>query len=125
MTTNAAAAFRSAVEALQMDQAVEQLHPDVVFHSPIVHKPYVGRDAVAPVLHAVGQVFTAFRYTGEYTSDAGHVLVFEARVGDRDVQGVDILEWAPDGRIGTFTVMVRPYSAASELRARMAAQLAG
>jgi hypothetical protein len=108
-----------------MDLAVEQLHPDAVFNSPIVHKPYVGRDAIAPILHAVGQVFTDFHYTGEWASDGGHVLRFETKVGERDVQGVDILEFAPDGRIGTLTVMVRPYSAATELRARMAAMLAG
>ncbi|MCU4185062.1 nuclear transport factor 2 family protein [Acidiferrimicrobium sp. IK] len=124
-TTNAAQAFRAAVEGLRMDQAIEQLHPDAVFHSPIVHKPYVGRDAIAPILLAVGQVFTDFRYSAEFGSDTGHVLLFEANVGDRQVQGVDILQYAPDGRIGEFTVMVRPYSAATELRTRMAAMLDG
>lgn len=120
-----AAAFRAAVEAGRMDAAVELLHPEAVFSSPIVHRTYRGRDAIAPILLAVGQVFEDFRYTAEYTSADGHVLAFAARVGDRDLEGVDIMSWAPDGRIGELTVMVRPYSAATELRTRMAAMLAG
>ena len=108
-----------------MDAAVAQLHPDAVFNSPIVHRAYVGRRAIAPVLQTVAVVFEDFRYTAEYASDDGHVLVFRARVSDRDLEGVDILRWAPDGRIGELTVMVRPYSAATELRTRMAALLSG
>ena len=118
-------AFRHAVESQQMDAAVAQLHPDAVFNSPIVHRAYVGRRAIAPVLQAVAVVFEDFRYTAKYASDDGHVLVFRARVSDRDLEGVDILRWAPDGRIGELTVMVRPYSAATELRTRMAALLSG
>lgn len=108
-----------------MDVAVDLLHPDAVFHNPIVHRDYCGRDAIAPILLAVGEVFEDFRYTAEYTSADGHVLAFSARVGDRDLEGVDIMAWAPDGRIGELTVMVRPYSAATELRTRMAAMLSG
>jgi len=67
-------------------------------------------------------VFEDFRYTGEYGGDDGHVLVFSARVGDREIQGVDILR-TEDGALTELTVMVRPYSAATALRERMAALL--
>jgi hypothetical protein len=119
------AAFRRAVESQQMDAAVELLHPDAEFHSPIVYQGYIGRDAIAPVLRAVAQVFEDFRYTAEYASSDGHVLVFRTRVGNRDLEGVDILRCAPDGRISELTVMVRPFSAAAELRTQMAALLSG
>ena len=36
--------------------------------------------------------------------------MFEARVGDRELQGVDILKFDDDGRIAELTVMVRPMS---------------
>ena len=55
----------------------------------------------------------------------GAVLRFACRVGDRDLEGVDILRFGADGLITEFTVMVRPYSAATALRERMAALLAG
>lgn len=118
------AAFRQAVEQERMADGIALLAEDVRFESPIVHRLYEGRDAVAPVLLAVSQLFQDFRYTAEYSSDDGHVLRFRARVGDRDLDGVDILTVDAAGTITDFAVMVRPYSAATALRTRMAAMLA-
>ncbi len=116
------AAFRTAIEGKDVDAAVALFAPDVIFHSPVVHKPYVGREALRAILSAVTVVFEDFRYTGSYAGDAGHVLEFACRVGDRELQGVDILRG--DGRrLTELTVLVRPYSAATLLRERMAALL--
>lgn len=116
------AAFRAAIEAGDVDAAVALFVPDAVFHSPVAHRPYTGREALHAVLSAVSTVFEDFRYTGSYGSDDGHVLRFAARVGDREIEGVDVLE-AVDGRLTVLTVLVRPYSAATALRDRMAALL--
>jgi hypothetical protein len=116
-------AFRTAVEAEDHEAMVRCLAADVLFDSPVVHRKYQGRDAVAPLLGAVLQVFEDFRYTHEYASPDGAVLRFACRVGDRDLEGVDILRFGDDGLITEFTVMVRPYSAATALRERMAALL--
>ncbi len=122
--SDAAGKFKAAVEAQDMAAAVALLSEDVVFRSPIVHADYVGRDAVAPILHGVATVFEDFRYVAEFSSGDGHVLMFAAKVGDRLLQGVDIIE-ADGDEITDLTVMVRPYSAATALRERMAALLAG
>ena len=116
------AAFRAAVEAKDIDAAVALFRPDAVFNSPVVHKPYQGGPALHAILSAVVEVFEDFRYTAEHGGDDGHVLEFAARVGDRELQGVDILRSA-DGVLTELTVMVRPYSAATALRERMAALL--
>jgi hypothetical protein len=82
-----------------------------------------------PVLttHAAG-------HTAEYASPDGHVLMFAATVtgsdgtGGRDIQGVDVIRddpADPDAPLRELTVMVRPYSAATVLRKRMAALLTG
>lgn len=115
-------AFRRAVETGDVDAAVALFSPDVVFHSPVVHRPYVGREPLRAILTAVTTVFEGFRYTASYGADGGHVLVFTARVGDRDIEGVDILR-ETGGVLTELTVMVRPYSAATALRERMAALL--
>lgn len=120
--TTAAAAFRRAVETGDVDAAVALFVPDVVFWSPVVHKPYRGREALHAILSAVMQVFEDFRYTAEYGGESGHVLEFACRVGDRDCQGVDILRGSTDG-LTELTVLVRPYSATTLLRERMAALL--
>jgi hypothetical protein len=118
--------FGTAVVAGDIDAALALLAEDVVFHSPVVHRPYQGRDAVAPILHAVSQVFEDFRYTGEIGAPdaASHVLVFRTRVGDREIEGIDLLHTRADGLVDELTVMVRPLSGAMALAEVMRARLA-
>ena len=115
--------FRAAVESRDLPAMIETLAPDVSFHSPVTFKPFEGRDAVGVVLGAVLEVFEGFRYTDELEGDGVVALVFEARVGDRDVQGLDLIRSNADGLIEDFTVMVRPLSAALALRDAMGRQL--
>ncbi|WP_028936886.1 nuclear transport factor 2 family protein [Pseudonocardia spinosispora] len=119
--------FRAAVESGDPASAVDLFTSDVVFNSPVVHKPYQGREALAAILGAVGTVFENFHYTAEYSGPDGHVLVFRADVGGRQLEGVDIVRTGegPDDLLTELTVLVRPYSAATELRERMAALLTG
>src|SRR6185503_5648839 len=102
--------FRAAVERADMDAAVALLADDVVFRSPAVFKPYEGRETVATILRTVLGVFEDFRYTDELAGDGIHALIFEARVGDRRLQGLDLIRDDEDGRIAELTVMVRPAS---------------
>jgi hypothetical protein len=119
-------AFRQAVEAQDMQAAVACLADDVHFRSPIVFREYHGRDEVGMVLMAVSRVFADFRYDREIGSeqDADHALVFRARVGDRDLEGVDLLHTNADGQVDELVVMVRPMSAALALQQAMAEMLA-
>jgi hypothetical protein len=112
-------AFRAAVEAKDWDSARELFTDDVVFRSPVVFKPYEGRDALMVILGAVSQVFTDFRYTRHVEEGDTAVLTFEANVGDRAVEGVDIVDFGAEGRIERLTVMVRPMSGMHALAERM------
>lgn len=105
-------AFREAIEARDVDALEALLADDVVFRSPAVHKPYEGKLATSVVLRAVMRVFEDFRYTREVGSEgsADQVLVFEARVGDRSIEGADFLHVREDGLIDDFRVMIRPLS---------------
>jgi SnoaL-like protein len=118
--------FRRAIEARDLDAAVALLREDVVFHSPVVFTPYQGREALRRILGAVVVVFEDFRYVREIGADDArdHALVFEARVGDKQLQGCDFIELDDRGAISELTVMVRPLSAAIALADAMKAQLA-
>ena len=115
--------FGVAVEAGDDEAALATLSPDVVFRSPAVHQAYEGRDTVAALLHIVGQTFENFRYTHEWRDGNTTILFFEANVGDRELQGVDILEEGDDGLVEQFTVMVRPLSGLQALSGAVAARL--
>ncbi len=111
--------FHDAVVAGDLDTAVAQLADDVVFRSPAVHRPYEGREATATVLRAVAQAFQDFRYVDVLDAGDRVGLVFEARVGDRELQGWDYLHFDEAGRIQELTVMIRPLSGLQALMERM------
>ena len=113
--------FRSAVEAGEIDAVLELVSPDVVFNSPVVFRPYRGREALGVILRAVTRVLEDFRYEREIGAEGAsdHALVFRARVGDRELQGCDLLHIGEDGLIDELTVMVRPQSAALALAEAM------
>ena len=118
-----AEAFRKAVESFDLNAALACLTPDIVFHSPVTFKPFEGREAVAVLFGILFRTFEDFRYVGEFSSDDGAVLRFLTRIGDREVEGIDMIHTRDDGLIDEFTVMVRPLSAAMALRDTVGAEL--
>jgi len=115
--------FRRAVENQNLDAAIAELAPGVTFRSPVVFKPYEGRDMVAVLLRAVFEVFEDFRYEAEVASGDREVLMFRARIGEREVEGADFLRFDEDGLITEMVVMVRPMSGVHALAERMKAML--
>ncbi len=102
------------------------LHPQAVFRSPMAHSPYESAQAVALILTTVVQVFQDFRYHRELYSEDGLnvVLEFSARVGDRQLKGIDLIRFDEEGRIVEFEVMIRPLSGLQALGAEMGKRLA-
>jgi hypothetical protein len=117
--------FRAAAEGKDFSAIDELFAEDATFRSPVVYAPYEGREAIAMLLGAVVQVFEDFRYTDQVETGDVAVLVFEAKVGDREVNGVDILRFDAAGRIAEMMVMVRPMSGVHALAEAMQAALAG
>lgn len=115
--------FRQVVEAEDLDALEAILAEDVVLHSPVTFKPFAGRPVVVHVLRTVFAVFQDFRYVAELERDGLTTLVFKARVGEREVDGVDLLRTRADGLIDDITVFVRPLSGLSALRDEMGARL--
>jgi hypothetical protein len=102
--------FGIAVEAGDEEGAMATIADDVVFRSPAVHRVYEGKPIVELLLRAVATVFENFRYTNEWRDGSTTILFFEANVGDRELQGIDILEEDDAGKVAKFTVMIRPLS---------------
>jgi SnoaL-like domain len=118
-------AFRTAVESRDRDAMIDTLADDVTFNSPVAFQPFEGKAVVQQVLMAAFETFEDFRYTDELESGAVHGLVFRARVGDKDVEGLDLIRTGDDGKIVDFTVMVRPASALMALGAAMGPKVEG
>ena len=113
--------FRAAVEAGDIDAGLALFADDATLDSPVAFKPFVGLDAVGVVLRAVFETFEDFHYTDELEGpDGTHALIFEARVGDKSVQGLDLLRTDDSGKIKNLTVMIRPMSGVIALAEAMA-----
>jgi hypothetical protein len=118
-------AFRAAVESKDFGALEATLSPDVLFRSPVVFSPYEGREAVAGLLRVVGQVL-APRLTYQWQVREGdrEVLCFKSVLGDREVEGVDLIRYGEDGLVAELVVMMRPASALAAMRDAVGALLA-
>lgn len=111
--------FKAAAEAKDFEAGRHLFTDDVIFRSPFVHKPYEGIDALAFLLGNVAQVFEDFRYLAVTETGDTAVLVFEANVKGRQLQGVDILWFNDEGKITEMSVMVRPMTGLAALGEEM------
>lgn len=103
----------------------EMLADDAVFHSPVVHTPQAGKAKVMAYLGAAAVVLgnDSFRYVRELVDGDDACLEFTAEIDGIHVNGIDLIHFAPDGKINNFKVMVRPMKAMNKLWEMMAAQL--
>ena len=114
-------AFSAAALSRDPTALAAALADDVSFRSPVVFRPYEGRDLVVTILaEGAMRVFEDFRYTDKFENGDSAALVFEATVGDREVQGLDLLRFDDEGKVRELTVMVRPMSGLNALAAAMA-----
>jgi hypothetical protein len=101
------------------------LADDVVFRSPAVFRPQQGKVVTKQYLSSALVVLgPSLRYISEWHDQASAVLEFEAELDGIYVQGVDMLRWNGDGKLVSFTVMVRPMRGLQKLVELMAGQLA-
>ena len=115
-------AFKAAAEAKDFSAIDDLFTEEPTFRSPAVFRPYEGRDAMQAVLGAVSQVFSDFRYTDQVEDGDTAVLVFKAKVGDREIDGVDILRFEGE-RIRELMVMIRTVRGLEAVVAEMAKRL--
>ena len=122
------ARFRAAVEEGNLDDVPELFHEDAAFRSPVLFKPYEGRDQVLKVLRAAESVLglsERFRYVHqlEDPDDRVAMLEFVTEVDGKQVEGIDKLTFDEDGLITELKVMIRPASALQLVAAKMAEEL--
>jgi SnoaL-like domain len=121
--------FRAAVEAGEIAGSAELFREDAVFRSPVVYRPYAGRDAVLKVLEAAERVLGLgghFRYVHQLEDSDARVAILEfaTEVDGRQVEGIDKLTFDKDGGITELKVMLRPASALQVVGTRMAEEFA-
>jgi hypothetical protein len=78
---------------------------------------------VIAVLTHVAATLEDLAYTDELAEGNTVALRFKAKVGERELEGIDFLELDEDGRVRELTVFMRPFSALTAFNERMAVRL--
>ncbi len=101
------------------------LADEVVFHSPVVHTPQVGKVVTSQYLKAAMHVLggPGFHYVREVWSETDAVLEFVNVIDGITLNGIDMIRWNAEGKIVDFKVMVRPLKAVNMLHQKMAEML--
>jgi hypothetical protein len=125
MTIGALAAWHQIVKDRDPAGLDTLLSANVVFHSPIVHTPQVGKVMTTQYLAAALHVFSgeSFRYVREIAGERDAVLEFQVEIDGISVNGVDMIRWDEAGKIVEFKVMIRPLKAINLVHQKMAAML--
>jgi hypothetical protein len=125
MSVNPLASWHQLVQDRNPEGLASLLSDEVVFHSPVVHTPQIGKAITTHYLTAAFHVFfnETFRYTREVAGARDAVLEFQVEIDGISVNGVDMISWDADGKIVEFKVMIRPLKAIRLIHEKMAAML--
>ncbi len=125
MTTPPVSTWHELVRSRNAEGLDSLLADDVVFYSPVVHTPQMGKAITAQYLSAALHVFfnESFHYIRELTGPNDAVLEFQVEIDGISVNGVDMLKWGEDGKILEFKVLIRPLKAVNLIHQKMAIML--
>lgn len=123
--TNTMAAWHDVVRRRSADGLAALLDDEVIFHSPIIHRPQVGKALTTMYLTAALHVIAndSFHYVREVVGERDAALEFQAEIDGIHVNGIDLIRWNDEGKIVDFKVMVRPLKAVNLLHAQMRAMI--
>ena len=101
------------------------LDDEVVFYSPVVHTPQLGKAVTKRYLAAAFEVFfnETFHYVRELSGERDVALEFELQLDGIAINGIDLIKWNEAGQITEFKVMLRPLKAVNLIHQKMAAML--
>lgn len=117
--------WRQIVKNRDASALASLLSDRVVFHSPVVHTPQVGKAMTMQYLAAALHVFfnDSFRYVREIVGEREAALEFQVLIDGINVNGVDLISWDDSGQIVDFKVMIRPLKAINLIHQKMGAML--
>jgi hypothetical protein len=94
----------------------EVLAEDVTMGAPPYWNKLQGRDVVHHLLGLIVDTIEEFTYHREWRDGAELALEFRGHVGDRELQGIDLISLDESGRVSNLDVLMRPVSGVIALR---------
>jgi SnoaL-like domain len=103
--------FLAAMRDHDIDALAATLADDIEMRSPILPEPLRGKGQVMAVLDLIFAKVDGLAYGELLTGTDRHALTLSARVGEHDIEGVELFRVDADGLIDQVTVTLRPLPA--------------
>lgn len=116
--------MRRAWAARDVDLLGEALAEDVVLHSPILSRPFVGRDGALELFTALFGAFQEVEFLETFAVADSQAFVWRGRIGGRSITGMDLLHLNERGQIAEVWVFIRPLVSLAAFAAGAAGPLA-
>lgn len=116
--------YREAMEAFDVEAMIEHFADDVVLHSPLTSRDFVGVDEVAALYRALFASLESTEVTGEFGDGDDRVLFLSARLGGGEVHLAERFGLDGEGKIGEITLYGRPMHGAALFAKVLGPQLA-
>jgi hypothetical protein len=99
------------------------LAEDVILGAPPYWSPLQGRQLVEHLLGLILESIAAFTYHREWVSGRDLALEFTGRVGNKHLQGIDLITLDDAGQVARLDVLMRPLNAIEALRDTVAPRM--
>ena len=99
------------------------LAPDVSLASPPHQAKFEGPELVLHLLDLIVHTIEDFRYRRQWRDGREIALEFTGRVGECELQGIDLIHLDAQARLGSLDVLMRPKSAIEALERIIAPQM--
>jgi SnoaL-like protein len=120
-----ARAFRDAAERRDLEALLATLAPDVVVRSPVSARlRFQGIEDARELFEMVFGALGDFTYTDEFGDEESRILVYRGRLAGHEIEEVQVLRFAADGRIRELSFFIRPLPGLAGVAARFAPLLA-
>jgi SnoaL-like domain len=100
--------YLTAWRTRDLDRWADALAPDIVMHSPILKRPFAGREAAVELFGVLFNILEQVEITDEFVDGDSHVFFWHANIGASTIEGVDLIRSNQDGKIFEIKVMIRP-----------------
>jgi hypothetical protein len=116
--------WHAAVAGRDRDAIAGLLADDVSIGAPPYWSRLEGKALVGHLLGVIVDTIADFTYHRQWVSGRELALEFTGTVGGKELQGIDLITLADDGRIARLDVMIRPLNTLTALRDRVAERMA-
>lgn len=103
---------------------LDLLAPDIALGAPPYWAKLQGRSVVQHLLGLIVHTIEDFTYHREWSEGGEYALEFTGHVGERELQGIDLISVDETGVIRDFDVLMRPVNSVVALRDVIAPQMA-